>query len=110
MTTRPLTVEYEIDHKGEWRFRVRGGNYEIMAQGEGYKELRNAKHAVAVMAAGLDGAREKVLSGLASLPRQNSLLDSLPRTTPNALSMTGNSQPSALQGLLAMTNRNAFKP
>lgn len=31
---------------GSWRWRLRGGNHEIVASGEGYTTKANAEHAV----------------------------------------------------------------
>lgn len=65
----PLKIEYETDVRSEWRFRVRSGNHEIIAQGEGYKRLTDAQHAVELLAAGLRTATVEVLpkSGMSVL-------------------------------------------
>lgn len=58
---RPLQVEYFIDAAAKVRFRVRGGNYEIMCQSEGYETLASARHAVDVLTGGLPTARVEYL-------------------------------------------------
>lgn len=39
----PGIVELFEDSKGEWRFRIKGGNHEIVATSEGYVDKSGAK-------------------------------------------------------------------
>jgi uncharacterized protein YegP (UPF0339 family) len=57
MTARSLEVEYFVGNDAKWRFRVRAGNGEPMAQSEGYERLSDAENAVAVMTHGLATAK-----------------------------------------------------
>lgn len=43
-------VEFFVDAAGEHRFRIEGNNHEIVAQSEGYRELRKAEHGAEVVA------------------------------------------------------------
>ncbi len=54
-----LTVEYYVGAAHDHRFRVRAANHEIIAQGEGYRNLSDAEHAVELMANGLRSATVK---------------------------------------------------
>ena len=42
----PLTDEIYKDDKGEWRWRLKARNNEIVAQGEGYKNRADCEHAL----------------------------------------------------------------
>ncbi len=39
---------------GHWYWRLRAGNHEIIAQGEGYARRRGAEHAIELMRAAAD--------------------------------------------------------
>lgn len=56
------TPYYEIlkDARGEWRWRFRGANHEIVASGEGYKSLASCEHAVSLLKASFSAPVNKL--------------------------------------------------
>ena len=58
------------DAAWEWRFRLRAGNGEIIAQGEGYKELDSCLHTVRMMK--LEVAEAKVVVNVFQEPANHS--------------------------------------
>lgn len=44
-----MPVEYYQDSKGDWRWRLKGANGEIVAQGEGHSSEHDARRAFDTM-------------------------------------------------------------